>query len=101
MGIVIKPSDLQFRYPKNKDDRELPKFTGKPDPNPFDRDDLYEIIPMFEAVMDAVGTNDGAVLHRMEELLNSEIPRFIHTREQVFDCLVSTVSGLMSPDGKA
>lgn len=64
MGLAIKPSDRQYRYPRKKDTRELPKFTGLPDPNPFDRDDLYEVIPMFEAVMDELGNDDGAVLHR-------------------------------------
>jgi hypothetical protein len=95
MGIQIKPSDLQYRYPRKKATRELPKFSGKPDPHPFDRDDLYEVIPMFEAVMDALGSNDGAVVHRLEELLNNEVPRFITTREQVFDCLVETMRGLL------
>jgi hypothetical protein len=95
MGIQIKPSDLQYRYPRKKTTRELPKFSGKPDPHPFDRDDLYEVIPMFEAVMDALGSNDGAVLNRLEEILNNEVPRFIATREEVFDCLVETMQELL------
>lgn len=95
MGLAIKPSDLQYRYPRKKDTRELPKFTGLPDPNAFDRHDLYEVIPMFEAVMDELGNNDGAVLHRLEELLNHEIPRCIATREEVFRCLVETMRGIL------
>lgn len=95
MGLVIKPSDLQYRYPRKKETRELPKFTGLPDPNPFDRDDLYEVIPMFEAVMDELGNDDGAVLHRLEKLLNQEIPRCIATREEVFRCLVETMRGIL------
>jgi len=97
MGVQIKPSDLQYRYPRKKTTRELPKFSGKPDPHPFDRDDLYEVIPMFEAVMDALGSSDGAVLQRMEEMLNNEVPRFVATREQVFDCLVESMRGLLRP----
>jgi len=95
MGVKINPSDLQYRYPRKKETRDLPKFSGKPDPTFFDRDDLYEVIPMFEAVMDALGTVDGAVLHRMEEILNNEIPRFISTREEVFDCLVDVMGGIL------
>lgn len=95
MGIEIKPSDLQYRYPRKKEWRELPKFTGKPDPSPFDRDDLYEVIPMFEAVMDTLGTDDGAVLHRIEEILNNEIPRFIATREDVYDCLLGAMRDIL------
>ena len=90
MAIEIKPSDLYFRYPRKKDNRELPKFSGKPDPNPFDRYDLYEVIPMFEAVMDEVDSNDQEVLQRAEELLD-QLPSFINTREMVFDALVDGV----------
>ncbi len=97
MGIQIKPSDLQYRYPRRKETRALPKFSGKPDPHPFDRDDLYEVIPMFEAVMDDLGTVDGKVLHRMEVVLNNEVPRFIATREEVFDCLVEVMRELLAP----
>lgn len=87
MGIVINPSDLYFRYPRKKENRELPKFCGKPDANPFDRYDLYEVIPMFEAVMDELGTRDQTVLQRIEELLD-QLPGFISTREMIFDALV-------------
>lgn len=91
MGIVIKPSDLKFKYPKDTVRRDLPKFVGKPDPAAFNRDDLYEVLPMFAAVMDALGTDDGRILHLLEDFLNSDMPRFIATREEVFDCLVETV----------
>lgn len=90
MGIVIKPSDLYFRYPRKKENRELPKFCGKPDANPFDRYDLYEVIPMFEAVMDELGTQDQTVLQRMEEQLD-RLPAFINTREKIFDALLEGV----------
>lgn len=91
MKIAIKPSDLQYRYPRRKGTREAPKFAGKPDPNPFDRNDLYEVIPMFEAVMATLGTTDGRVLHRMEEILDQELPQIIESREEVFDCLVGAL----------
>jgi len=87
MDIEIKPSDLYYRYPRKKDNRDLPKFSGKPDKNPFDRFDLYEVIPMFEAVMDEVASTEQEVLQRAEELLDS-LPSFINSREMVFDALV-------------
>jgi len=90
MGITIKPSDLQFKYPRDTVNRDKPKFSGKPDAEPFNRDDLYEVIPMLEAVMDALGSDDGRVLHILEEILN-EMPRFINKREEVFDCLVDAM----------
>lgn len=88
MGIQIKPSDLQYRYPRKKETRDQPKFCGLPDPRPFDRNDLYEVLPMFEAVMDELGSVNGEVLHRIEEHLNNRIPAFINSREEVFHGLV-------------
>ncbi len=93
MGLEIKPSDLYFRYPRKKENRDLPKFCGKPDANPFDRYDLYEVIPMFEAVMDAVSSQDQDILQRIEENLDN-LPAFIASREMVFDALVDSVIDL-------
>ena len=91
MNIEIKPSDLYYKYARKKATRDVAKFTGKPDAHPFDRDDLYEVIPMLEAVMDALGSTDGRVLHRVEEIMIHELPTFIGTREEVFDCLVAVM----------
>lgn len=89
MGIVIKASDLKFKYPKDLQNREEPKFSGIPDPTPFNRDDLYDILPMMEAVMDALESSDGQMLHLLEDILN-EMPRFFVTREEVYACLLET-----------
>lgn len=90
MGITLKPSDLYYKYPKDVVNRDRPKFRGKPDPELFNRDDLYEVLPMLSAVMDELGSNEGRVLNMLEDILNLELPRFIATREEVFDCLVET-----------
>lgn len=76
--------------------RDLPKFTGKPDAHPFDRDDLYEVMPLLEAVMDALGSVDGRALHRAEEVMIQEMPSFIRTREEVFDCMVAMLREALS-----
>jgi len=89
MDIVIKPSDLKYKYPKDIQNREEPKFSGIPDSTPFNRDDLYDIIPMMEAVMTALESSDGRVLHLLEDILN-EMPRFFATREEVYACLLET-----------
>lgn len=91
MTITINPSDLYYRYRHKKETRELPKFQGKPDLHPFDRDDLYDVIPMLEAVMDAVGSVDGQILEKIEEAMLLQMPAFINSREQVFDFLVNFV----------
>jgi hypothetical protein len=91
MEIVVKASDLKYKYPKDIARRHLPKFAGKPDPAPFNRNDLYEILPMFSAVMTELGTDDGRILHLLEDILNENLPGFINTREMVFDCLVQSV----------
>jgi hypothetical protein len=94
-GIAIKPSDLYYKYPRKKETRDIPKFAGKPDPHHFDRDDLYEVIPMLEAVMNALGSTDGRILNRLEEIMVLEMPTFIRTREEVFDCLVGVMRDLL------
>lgn len=95
MGIEIKPSDLYYKYPRNKTTRAVAKFCGTPDERPFARDDLYEVLPMLEAVMDALGSVDGRVLHRVEEVMIRELPAFITTREEVFDYLVAVLRELL------
>lgn len=86
MSIIVKASDLKFRYPRDVANRDAPKFTGLPDSAPFNRHDLYEILPILSAVMDALENSDGKVLHLIEDVLN-EMPSFITTRGEVFDYL--------------
>jgi len=86
MSIIVKASDLKFKYPRDIANREEPKFTGLPDPAPFNRDDLYDVLPMMGAVMDELGSEDGEVLNLLEDLLN-QMPRFLTTRGEVFDYL--------------
>jgi len=86
MAIIVKASDLKFRYPRDVGHREEPKFAGLPDPAPFNRHDLYEILPILSAVMDELESVDGEVLHLVEDVLN-EMPSFITTRGEVFDYL--------------
>jgi len=93
--IAIKPSDLYYKYRRQKERLGIPKFAGKPDLHPFDRDDLYEVIPMLEAVMNELGSVDGRVLKRLEEVMVFEMPTFIITREEVFDCLVGVMRELL------
>jgi hypothetical protein len=92
--IIVKPSDLKFKYRRYVDQRDEPKFTGLPDPTPFNRDDLYEILPMMGAVMAALQTVDGSMLHQLEDILN-EMPCFIASREEVYGYLVGCASDLL------
>lgn len=84
MGLCIHPSDLKYKYPRAIETRHLPKFQGKDDPAPFNRDDLYDIIPVLEAVMDDLGREDARTLHFLEDLMNRDLPRFIGSRGEVF-----------------
>ena len=96
MPITIKASDLKFKYPRYIASRDEPKFTCLPDPAPFNRDDLYEILPMMGAVMDDLESNDGEALHLLEDLLN-QMPRFIATRGEVFDYLRGSARECLRP----
>ena len=84
--IKVKASDLKFKYPRNIAGRDEPKFTGLPDNTDFNRHDLYDVLPILTAVMNDLETDDGEVLHLLEDVLN-QMPRFIITRGEVFDYL--------------
>ncbi|PLX93305.1 MAG: hypothetical protein C0621_07895 [Desulfuromonas sp.] len=92
-ALEIKPSDLFYRYRRNKEERDEADFLGKPDPRPFDRNDLYQVLSMLEAVMVAIESRDGDVLHRVEEIMVQELPIFVCSREDVYDCLVAAMRG--------
>jgi len=87
--ITVKASDLYYKYRKDTVNRSLPKFMGKPDKNPFNRDDIYDVLPMLSAVLNELGLDDQRTLHSAEELMIREMPAFISTREDVFDFLVN------------
>ena len=95
MGLIVKASDLYYKYPKDTLHRHLPKFSGKPDRKLFNRDDLYDVLPMYGAVMDALGSSDQRTLHQIEELMIREMPGFIAIREEVFDFLVGCMGELL------
>ena len=99
-GVTLKASDLYYKYPRDVANRRNPKFAGKPDPAPFNRDDLYEVLPMMEAVMNELGTTEGSVLNMLEDIMISEMPRFIESREMVFDCLVETARERLGLEGR-
>lgn len=87
MGLNINPSDLKYKYPKAIETRHHPKFQGKHDTAPFNRDDLYDIIPLLEAVMNDLGREDARTLHFIEDLMNRDLPRFVSCRGEVFGFL--------------
>jgi hypothetical protein len=87
MGIEIKPSDLQYKYQRGKEFRAQDRFTGPPDKRPFDRDNLWQVLNMFEVVMDNLNSRDGQVLEEMEEVLVYSLPSFLQTFEEVYDYL--------------
>ena len=41
--------------------------------------------------MTELGSADGNLLQRVEEVMIQELPGFIRTREEVFDCLVAVM----------
>lgn len=95
MGLIVRASDLYYRYPKDTVNRHGEKFRGKPDPTPFNRDDLYEVLPMLGAVMDALDRDDQKTLHQAEEIMIRQLPRFIDSREEVYDFLVCSMRDLL------
>jgi hypothetical protein len=95
MGLSINASDLKYKYPKAVQTRFDEKFLGKDDPAPFNRDDVYDIIPMLEAVMDDLERDDARVLHCIEDLMNQQLPRSMVSRGEVFRFLSGTTRDLL------
>lgn len=95
MGITIRPSDLKYRYPKVVQTRYAPKFAGRDDREPFNRDDLYDVIPLLEAAMDHLQRCDATTLHFMEDLMNRDLPRFLSSRAEVFDFLTGCTKEML------
>jgi hypothetical protein len=96
MPIIVKASDLKFKYPRDVPNRREHKFAGLPDPSPFNRDDLFDILPMLTAVMNALASKDGNILDLLEDILN-QMPGFISSREEVYDYLLGTVRECLRP----
>lgn len=92
--LIVKASDLKFKYPRDIARRDEPKFSGLPDPASFNRHDLYEVLPMMGAAMDELGSTDGEILHLLEDILN-QMPGFISSREEVFGYLTGSVREIM------
>jgi len=87
MPLHIKPSDLRYKYRHNTPARQLPPFVDKPDPRPFDRDSLHEVLAMLGRVMDALDSDSALVLEAAEEVMVQQMPAFLATREEVYDFL--------------
>jgi hypothetical protein len=94
--IVVKASDFKFKYPRDILNRTEPKFSGLPDTSPFNRDDLFDVLPMMTAVMNELESEDGEVLNLLEDVLN-QMPRFINTREEVYNYLLGTAQECLRP----
>lgn len=97
MALIVKASDLYYKYPRDTANRHRPKFSGPPDKHPFNRDDLYEVLPMLGAVMESLGRDEQRILHRVEELMIRQLPGFLTTREEVFAFLVGCMQDLLEP----
>jgi len=98
MGLTINASDLKYKYPRVVQTRFEVKLQGQDDPEPFNRDDLYDILPMLEAVMDDLGSDDARVLHCVEDLMNQQLPRSFKSRGEVFRFLTNCTRDVLAED---
>lgn len=88
MGVKIKTSDLKYEYSDTATNGDSPQFTGKPDSLLFNREEEYEVVPMLESVMNELDTKKKPDLHRLEDMVQDDLPGRIRKREDVFDWLV-------------
>ena len=97
MALIVKASDLYYKYPRDTANRHLPKFGGPPDSRPFNRDDLYEVLPMLGVVLERLGRDEQQILHQVEEIMIRQLPGFLTSREEVFAFLVGAMQDLLEP----
>lgn len=95
MGIMIKPSDLKYKYPKVAETRFQERPHAKWDSAGFSRDNLYDVIPMLESVMDELDRNDATTLHYLEDIMNRDMPLFISDRCEVFCFLAGSAREML------
>ena len=100
MALKIYASDLKYRYPKVSETRFEEKITGVDDPAHFNRDDVYDILPMLEAVMNELRRDDALTLHFLEDLMNRDLPRCLRSRGEVFDFLTGCASEMLERSGR-
>ncbi|GFO63348.1 hypothetical protein M1B72_10550 [Geomonas paludis] len=96
MQLTVLASDLKYKYPKVTQTRFDAKFSGPGDDAPFNRDDLYDILPMLTAVMNDLERDDAGTLHFLEDLMNQDMPRFLVSRGEVFDFLTGCGREMLS-----
>lgn len=99
MGLTVHPSDLKYKYPKVMETRYGAKFAGPGDSGPFNRDDLYDILPMLAAVMNELERDDARTLHFLEDLMNRDLPRCLESRGEVFDFLTGCGKEMLAYQG--
>ncbi len=87
-AINLSISDLKYEYSKKATGGDNPKFTGKPDSGLFNREEEYEVIPMLNKVLDELGTLKVSALHKLEDMIENDLPGNVRSRENVFDWLV-------------
>ena len=95
MGINLKTSYLAYKYSKTVTNGDSAKFRGKPDSILFNREEEYEVIPMLEKLLEEFGYNSSSDfedfkedLHKLEYMIEEDLPGKIRKRESVFDWLV-------------
>jgi hypothetical protein len=99
MGLTVHASDLKYKYPKATQTRYQAKFTGPGDGAPFNRDDVYDILPLLAAVMDELERDDAPTLHFLEDLMNRDLPRCLTSRGEVFDFLAGCGKEMLAHRG--
>ena len=54
----------------------------------LNREEEYEVIPMLNKVLDELGTLKVSALHKLEDMIENDLPGNVRSRENVFDWLV-------------
>ena len=96
MDLLIKPSDLRYKYRRPPQEERESKRVPAIDATPLNRDDLYEVLAVLTAAMTSLNTRDGTLLNWLEERM-LEMPRFISSRAEAVRYLHESALEYLDP----
>ena len=80
---IIKKVELKYNYSWKVIFGDDPKITGKPDSTRFSRNEGYEVLYLINKLCDLWNLKKLASAHKMEKMINEDLPSEIQSQEKV------------------
>ncbi|MEO9495819.1 MAG: hypothetical protein ABJG42_15180 [Vibrio splendidus] len=80
---IIEKSDLNYEYSWKAVSGDDPTITGTPDSTRFSRKEGYEVLYLINKLCDLWKLKKLASAHKMERMINEDLPSDIQSQEKV------------------